>query len=441
MIPVRAFALWSVAALLTAGAVLAQKLEVSEQTLDNGLKIIIHEDHDIPNVALYLFYRIGSRNERPGTTGISHYFEHMMFNGTKKYGPKQFDIVMEKNGGANNAYTSNDITAYTDWFPREALELMFELEADRMVNLRFDPKIVESERGVVLNERKMAVDNSPGGALYEQMRAAAFTAHPYNWPVVGWASDIKAWTMDDLKHHYKMGYAPNNCTMVVTGDVSREEVPRLARKYFGPLPPQAPPPEVRTVEPEQQGERRVVVHKRAQLPRLLVAYHVPPTRDKDYYALKMLGSILAEGRSSRLYRRMVDGDQLVLAADYDYSRAIDPTLFYFSLRPRSGVAPAAAEKALYEELTRVVSAGVTGAELEKAKNIQLVDLYQGLQTIAGKANLLGRADVFLGDYRKLFTMGDDLAAVTREDVRRVARQYFTEDDRTVATLVPKEDNR
>src|SRR5580693_4847755 len=167
----------------------AQSLNVKTTTLDNGMKILIEEDHNIPNVAMYFFYRIGSRNERPGITGISHFFEHMMFNGAKKYGPKQFDREMEKAGGNNNAYTSQDVTVYTDWFPGTALELMFDMESDRMQNLAFDPKIIESERGVVYSERRSSVDNSNGGLLYEQMRAAAYTAHPYHWPVVGWPSD------------------------------------------------------------------------------------------------------------------------------------------------------------------------------------------------------------------------------------------------------------
>ncbi|MCP5115758.1 MAG: insulinase family protein, partial [bacterium] len=253
------------------------------------MKLLIHEDHDVPNVAMYFFFQVGSRNERPGVTGISHFFEHMMFNGAKKYGPKQFDIVMDRTGGRNNAYTSRDLTAYTDWFPTEALPLMMEMESDRMRDLQFDPKIIESERGVVANERRMAVDNSNSGTLEEQMNAAAYTAHPYGWPIIGWASDIEAWSMDDLKRHYRMGYAPNNCTMVVTGDVAAAGVLRLAKEHFAEIPRQEPPPPVRTTEPEQKGERRVVVRKRAQLPMILVSFHTPENRHPDHYALEVLG--------------------------------------------------------------------------------------------------------------------------------------------------------
>src|ERR1700722_15476591 len=202
----------------------APTLNVQKSTLNNGMTVLIQEDHAIPNVAMYFFYKIGSRNERPGITGISHFFEHMMFNGAKKYGPKQFDIQMEKAGGENNASTSNDLTVYTDWFPNTALELMMDMESDRIRDLAFDPKIIESERGVVYSERRTSVDNSNGGTLSEQLRAAAFIAHPYHWPVVGWPSDIESWTMADLKSYFKIGYAPNNCTMVVVGDVSTAKV-------------------------------------------------------------------------------------------------------------------------------------------------------------------------------------------------------------------------
>src|SRR5271169_1191879 len=205
------------AALSTALA--AQPADVHSDTLANGMKILIQEDHNIPNVALYFFFKVGSRNERPGITGLSHFFEHMMFNGAKKYGPGQFDNEMEKSGGNNNAYTTEDDTVYTDWFPSSALELMFDMEADRIRDLAFDPKIIESERGVVYSERRSSVDNSNGGMLRELAQATAFEAHPYHWPVVGWPSDIESWTMDDLKSHFRMGYAPNNCVMVLVGDV------------------------------------------------------------------------------------------------------------------------------------------------------------------------------------------------------------------------------
>ena len=416
---------------------LAQPAGVKTETLSNGMKILIQEDHNIPNVAMYFFFKIGSRNERPGTTGLSHFFEHMMFNGAKKYGPKQFDIQMEKSGGNNNAYTTEDDTVYTDWFPRTALELMFDMEADRIRDLNFDPKMVQSERGVVYSERRTSVDNSNFGVLREQLQAAAYLAHPYHWPVVGWPSDIESWTMDDLKNHFRMGYAPNNCVMVVVGDVTNAQIVDLAKKYLEPIPRQEPPPPVRTKEPEQMGERRVTVVKPAQLPIEMVAFHVPEAKNADDAALDLVETILTRGQSSRLYSRMVDKEQLVLSVGAFRQTSLDPGLMVFTLQPRSGIETARAEKALFEELEKMRDQPVPDQELRKAKNQLLANHYRQLKTIAGRANLLGEYEVFYGDYRKLYSVEQTLEAVTPADIQRVAQQYLTEKNRTVATLIPE----
>jgi zinc protease len=410
---------------------------VRTHTLANGMKVIIEEDHDIPNVALYFFYKIGSRNERPGITGISHFFEHMMFNGAKKYGPKQFDIEMEKAGGNNNAYTTRDVTVYTDWFPRTALRLMFDMEADRIRDLAFDPKIIESERGVVASERLTRTDNSNFGLLYEQLNAAAYTAHPYGWPVVGWPSDIQAWTMDDLKSHFKMGYAPNNCVMVVVGDVSVDEVLKLAKEFIEPIPRQDPPAPVRTVEPPQLGERRVTIVKRSELPYQMAAWHVPKASHADIPALEVLSAVLSEGRSSRLYSRMVDREQLALAASAQVDPRLDSGQFVAFIRPRAGVDPAKTEKVLFEEIERVRAAEVPTDELRKAKNQLLTNFYREIKTIAGRANQLGTAEIFLGGYEQMYGTPSRYEAVTAADVLRVAKQYLGPNQRTVATLIPE----
>jgi zinc protease len=417
----------------------AQTLEVRTHALKNGMKILVHEDHSIPSVALYVFYRVGSRNERPGTTGLSHFFEHMMFNGAKKYGPKQFDVVMEAAGGRNNAYTAHDVTVYQDWFTPSALELIFDLEADRIANLAFDPKIVESERGVVASERRTGVDADNAGLLDEQLWATAFTAHPYQWPVVGWMSDIEGWKMEDLKSHFRMGYSPSNATMVVAGAVKFDEIVKLAQKYIEPIQPHEPPPPVTTKEPEQLGERRVKVSKFAQLPLLMAGYHVPRASDPDYYPLQVLENILFFGQSSRLYQRLVDKDELALSVQGGMEAALDPTLFTFMVQPKAGIPLDAVERAMFEELERLKTANVTASELQKAKNALLAGFYRQMRTINGKANTLGSYEVFFGDYRKLFAAADEYAKVTAEDVRRVAARYFGEKNRTVATLVPEQE--
>ncbi|HEV2021250.1 MAG TPA: pitrilysin family protein [Terriglobales bacterium] len=423
--------------LLGAPGATAQNFDVKTHTLKNGMKILVQEDHSIPNVALYIFYRIGSRNERPGTTGLSHFFEHMMFNGAKKYGPHEFDRVMEAGGGSNNAYTSNDVTVYQDWFPRAQMAEIFDLEADRIRDLAFDPKMIESERGVVASERRLSVDGDNAGLLSEQLWAAAFTAHPYQWPVVGWMVDIENWKMGDLRHHFEMGYSPSNATMVVSGDVTADEVIQLAEKYIEPIPSHDPPPKVTTAEPEQLGERRVVVRKFAQLPMVMMGYHVPQTDSGDFYARQVLQTILFTGESSRMYQRLVDKDQLALSIDGSSPFAFDPTLFEIDAQPKANVDPAAVEKAVYEELDKVSAQGVTNQELEKAKNILLARFYRQMKTISGKANTLGTYEVFFGDYHKLFDAAEQYNKVTKEYVQRVAKQYFTAKNRSVATLVPE----
>lgn len=400
------------------------------------MKILIHEDHDVPNVAMYLFYRIGSRNERPGTTGIAHFFEHMMFNGAKKYGPKQFDNEMEKAGGRNNAYTTADVTVYTDFFPATALELMFDMEADRIANLALDPKMIASEREVVYNERRMSVDNNPSGLLYEQLSATAFLAHPYQWPVVGWASDIESWTREELTSYYRKGYAPNNCTLVIAGAVTEERVMKLAARYFEPIPSHAPPPPVTTIEPKQNGERRLVVFKQAQLPLQMVAWHVPETRDGDTLALEVLATLLSRGRGSRLYKRMVDG-QLALDAECGGDRSIDPGLFTCAVTPRAGVKPGDTEAALFEEIGKLRAELVSDFELRKAKNQLLAGYFREWKTIANKADFIGNFEIFHGDWRKVNSYAATLEAVSAEDVKRVAAAYLDSRNRTVATLIPE----
>jgi zinc protease len=405
------------------------------------MKVLVQPDHSIPNVALYIFYRIGSRNEHPGTTGLSHFFEHMMFNGAKKYGPGDLDKVMEANGGSNNAYTTQNVTVYQDWFPRSALPLIYDIEADRIRDLTFDPKKIASEREVVASERRLSVDNNNFGLLDEQLWALAFIAHTYQWPVVGWMSDIEHWTMDDLKHHFEMGYSPSNATMVVVGDVSSEEIFQLCEKFIEPIPSHAPPPPVTTIEPEQLGERRLVVHKPAELPVVMIGYHVAKTNDPDFYALNILRSVLFQGESSRMYQRLVDKDQLALEVSADVEPAFDPTLAIITAQPRQGVDPQACEKAIYEELDKVKGSPISDQELEKAKNARLVEFYREMRTISGRANTIGTYEVFMGDYNKLFDAAKNYSAVTKEDVQRVAKKYFGANNRTVATLLPENEEK
>lgn len=413
--------------------------DVKSFTLKNGMKIFVLEDHSIPNANMYFFYKVGSRNEYVGITGISHFFEHMMFNGAKKYGPKQFDRVMEANGGSNNAYTTENITAYTDWFPSSSMEVMFDLEADRIANLNFDPKMIESERGVILSERSTGLENDPLEQLWQETQATAFIAHSYQWPVIGWESDIKNWTKEDLENYFHTYYAPNNCVVVISGDVKLNEVKKLAEKYFEPISAGPKPRSLHTIEPEQTGERRVFVKREVPSPYILMAYHVPQTGSTDYYAIELLNSILSQGESSRLYNSIVDDQQLALEVGSVYFNAFDPTLLFIYGIANDGITAAQLEKSILDELDKIIKNGVSEGELQKVKNQKLMEFYQTTETINGMSNTIGTYELFFGDYKKMFTAPEDYKKVTAEDIKNVAAKYFTKQNRTVGILNTEEE--
>lgn len=413
--------------------------EIRAYTLDNGLRIIVWPDHDIPNVAMYNFVRAGGRNEYPGITGLSHFFEHMMFNGTERREQGEFDEVMEAAGGANNAYTSEDLTVYMDWFPRAALDTIFDLEGDRLENLAIDPEVVESERGVVYSERRTRIDNNDTGRLFEQVQATAFIAHPYQFPVIGWPSDIENWALEDLESYFQTYYAPNNLTMVFSGDVSAEEIFVLAEKYFGSIPSQAPPPGVRTTEPAQQGVRRLSITGDSETPLLHLAFHAGSATDPDTLSLSVLLYILSSGNSSRLHQLLVEEQQVALDVGSFQMEGIDPGLAYFYLTLPPGSDVAAVETRVLEELDRVAADGVTEAELAKARNIMIADYWRGLATIDGKASALGNAEVFLGDYERAFSLPHELAGITSEQIQEVAAKVFRRNNMTVGVLMSSGD--
>jgi zinc protease len=407
--------------------------EIRSLTLDNGLKIIVWPDHDIPNVVMYNFVRAGGRNEYPGITGLSHFFEHMMFLGTESLEPGEFDRTMEAAGGANNAYTSSDVTVYQDWFPRSALEVIFEIEADRLENLQIYEEAVNAERQVVYSERRSGVDDNNFFKLYEQMNATAYVAHPYQFPVIGWPSDIENWTIEDLSNYYRTYYAPNNRTMIFTGDVTPEEIFELSEEYFAPIPAQDEPPPIRTIEPEQQGTRRVEVLAAAQTPLLHVAFHAGSATDPATLPLNLLLNILVGGESSRLHRTLVEDEELVLDVNGFQDEGFDPGLAYFYLTLPPGGDVELVERRLLAELQRVAAEGVTEAELSKARNIVLADFWRGLSTINGKASALGQYEVFLGNYELLFEVPAKTEEVSVADIKAAA-EIFSAENMTVGVL-------
>ncbi|HUT08832.1 MAG TPA: pitrilysin family protein [Candidatus Latescibacteria bacterium] len=414
-----------------------KKEDVKVYKLDNGLKVLLVEDHNIPSVALYTFFRVGSRNERPGLTGVSHFIEHMMFNGTPKVGPGEFDRRMEFQGGRNNAFTGDDMTGYTDWFPPAALEAMIEMEANRIQGLALVPEVFESERGVIASERRLGVENDNDAILNENVRATAIMAHPYHWDVIGWMSDILSWRRDEVMAYYRTYYSPGNAVLIVVGDIDPAKTLGLIQKYYGPVKASPAPPPVSTVEPPQMGTKTVIVRKEAQAPSFLAVWHAPSAKDADYLPLAILAKPLLEGESSRLYRRLVREEELAIDVGGGIQETIDPLLFSINVRPRPGVDLDKIDRIIEEELAKVKAEGITPQEYAKAMNIIRNDFYMSLQTISGKAGQLGSTELIYGDFAKLFTVMDDYAAVKIDSIKLTAGKYFTANNKTIGKLIPE----
>jgi len=411
-------------------------LSVQRDSLENGLHILLLRESTVPAVSYYTCYRVGSRNERLGITGISHFIEHMMFNGAKRHGPKEYDEMLESNGGSSNAYTTNDVTFYYADFPSDKLELVVNLDSDRMENLAFEPSSFEAELGVVREERRVGSDNDVTGKMEEELYAGAFTASPYQWPVVGWMGDLMRITREDALRYFKTYYTPNNATIVVVGDFDPAKTVSLIRQYYGKIPAGPRVEEPPDSEEEQIGERRLKVEKEAQLPAVMAGYHVPFALSKDAFVLDVLQTILTKGESSRLYRKLVDEGQMALSVRSSYGWSIDPGLFYFYVEMKPNRRPEEAEAVLYGELEKLGKERVDEKELRKAKNLLKADLLRWLKTNNGKADAIGTFEVIFGNWTRLETIIDSYEAINAEDVQRVVNAYFGEKNRTVTTLVP-----
>ncbi|MCC6765209.1 MAG: insulinase family protein [Deltaproteobacteria bacterium] len=409
---------------------------VEKTTLANGLTVLVHEDRDLPVVSLYIFFRTGSRNERPGITGISHLFEHMMFNGGEHTVGK-FDEIIEGNGGSTNGYTTRDFTVYLESFPPPALERVLWLEADRMRALAITEKNLEQERGIVKEERRLRTDDDPEGTMYEQIYLAAYEASTYRWGPIGFMADIGAITLDDAKSYFRTYYAPNNATVVLAGAVTAREGFALVDKYFGGIPAQAPPRAVVNVEPPQNGPKTVEYHKVAELPSVAIAYKAVSARHPDRPALDVLQTILGHGQSSRLHRAIVREKELASGVDVSFNWGIDPELFWFSGQVRPGKSAKALARAIEAEVVKLREHPPDERELRKAKNLLQADYVRGLSSVSGKANQLGFYEVVFGDHREMFKETERVEAVTAADVQRVARTYLVPSERTTIELVPE----
>ncbi|HSB71963.1 MAG TPA: pitrilysin family protein [Candidatus Methylomirabilis sp.] len=409
---------------------------VAETTLSNGLKVLLVEEPKAPVVSIQVWYRVGSRNEPIGKTGISHMIEHMMFKGTPTIGPKQFDLIVQRNGGQDNAHTTADYTAYYEDFAADRVLLGLTLEADRMAHLLLDEKEFLPERQVVMEERRLRIEDQPANVLGEVMRATAFLAHPYRWPVIGWPSDIEGYTRDDLVQYFRAHYAPNNAILIVAGDVKKEGLLPKIQELFGKIPRGPEPTKVVTVEPKQLGERRVSVRKDAELPLVFAVYHAPNLTHPDSFALDVLAYVLGGGESARLHQGVVYEKQLASYAAADYSSVhVDPYLFGLSAGPLPGKTAEEVEQALYTEVERLQKEPVTDRELTKAKNQITSEFIFAQDSVHRLASLLGAYEA-VASWRLLAGYLDGIRKVTAADVQRVAREYLTQENRTAAILIP-----
>jgi zinc protease len=433
----RALALVVLLAALVAPASVHPNDAVVAATLDNGLRVLLLEDRRSPIVTFQMWYRVGSRNELPGATGIAHFLEHMMFKGTPTYGPRQFAQLVEQNGGQDNAFTSQDVTSYYVNIAADKIDLVIDLEADRMQNLLLDPREINSERQVVIEERRTRTEDDPGGFLGEEVSSLAYKNHPYGHPIIGWMEDLKRITPEEIRAFYKTYYVPNNAILVAVGDFKAPEVLAKIKTRFGTIPKGATPPPVVTVEPLQNGDRRVLVKKEAQLPIVYLGFHVPNQQSPDAPALELLSTILSSGRASRLYRGLVHERQLALEAGGDYSYfAFDPPLFWFWGTPMPGQTPETMEKALLEEMERLKKAPVTDEELTRARNQTEASFVFQEDSVHRRAALLARFEL-LGSYAGKDKFLERLRGVTAADIQRVASTYFADERKNVGVLIPR----
>ncbi|MBS0309555.1 MAG: insulinase family protein [Proteobacteria bacterium] len=427
--------------LVTLLPLLAFAAPAQEFTLKNGMKIIVKEDHRAPTVAHMIWYKAGSMDEVNGVTGVAHALEHMMFKGTKTMKPGEFSKRVAALGGRENAGTSFDWTFYFQLIEKSKLEAVMQLEADRMANLVFDPKEFPQEIKVVMEERRWRTEDRAGGRVNEALNAAAFVAHPYHHPTVGWMGDLQHMTVDDVRDWYQRWYAPNNAVMVVAGDVNAEEVRRLAEKHFGGIARRKLTPTRPQIEPEQRGVRRVVVKAPAENPYVVLAFKVPGLhdveKDEDAYALDVLSSVLDGYDNARLNARLVRTERVANSAGAGYSGvARGPVLFTLDGVPAAGVSTEQLEQHLRGEITRIAKEGIAENELQRVKTQLIAGQIYKRDSIYGQAMEIALMEMSGLSYTQIDRMIEKLRAVTPQQVQAVAQKYFGDDQLTVVTLSP-----
>jgi len=430
------------AALMLGGLQQTACAEVFERTLANGLKVIVKEDHRAPVLVQQIWYKAGSMDERTGKTGVAHLLEHMMFKGTKAVPPGEFSRRFAAAGGRENAFTSNDYTAYFQQLHKSQLPLAMKLESDRMHNLNLSEAEFSKEIKVVMEERRMRTDDEPHALLQEKMMAAVYLEHPYQHPVIGWMSDLEAMTVADARDWYKQWYAPNNATLVIAGDVKAEEVFALAQKYYGPIPKQHQTVRRVFTEPAQIGIKRMVVKAPAELPLVVMAYHAPNIinlqQDWKPYALEMLAGVLSSGESARLNKHLVRelGIASSAAAGYD-SASRGPGLFTLEATPSEGKTVGEMESALRSEIAQLIKEGVSAEEMKRVRSQVMAGEVYKLDSVFYQAMQIGQMESIGLGHKAIGVMLEKLQAVTTYQVLQVAVEFLQDDNLTVTVLDPQ----
>lgn len=413
--------------------------DFQEHKLANGLEVLALYDPSPPIVSFQIHFAAGSRNERPGITGISHLFEHMMFRGSRELGPEEFSRIIQANGGHTNAFTTTDNTSYYENLPAGKLELAMHLEAERLENLRITQDNLATEREVVRSERKYRTVNSPFGLIMEELFATAFHIHPYRWPVVGWDQDLRSLTLEDCLEYYRIHYAPNNAVVVIVGEVKPDHAFSLVEKHFGYLSSQPEPAFIHGEELPQRGERRVLYKKVAQSPAVFAGFHIPGIANSDIFPLLLLASVLSHGRSSRFYRKFIKTGRAV-EAEADLGSppflTMDPGLLVISVTASPQEDIKRLEQDLWKEIDLVQSHPVEVAELEKGKKKLRSSYLMSLQTHFYRGIMAGIYRIRAGDFRWINRVESTYQSVTVQDIMDVARKYLNEDNRSVVRLVP-----
>ncbi len=412
------------------------RFHVEKFQLDNGLTVLLHEDHSTPLVNIQHWFRVGSRHEQPGKTGLAHFFEHLMFKGTKKY--PDFNSMMRKHGLENNAFTSHDYTGYYTVGTQETMELILDIESDRMQNLLFEQSKIDSEREVVKEERRSRLDNSIHGTLRAAMFGSVFKVHPYKATVLGSMADLNGASIDDLKAFYKTHYAPNNGVLIIVGAISIAKAKKIIKKYYGSIPPQPLPDRTIPTEPQQMAPRKVTLKKEVQAPIFYYAYKITKAGSDDAYALDILASILGSGESSRLHQSLVVKSRLATSSSaYAYTPKNPGVLAIFtSMQPNKSTKQA--QKKVLKIISRFRHFLVTDLELTKAKNQVMRAYVDSLKSISGKTETLALNEIYFGDYSQFFLDVDRYQRVTKEDVLAVAQKYLNPTQKSLVEIVKKE---